>query len=117
MIFVGDDWAEEHHDVYLMDEGGKRLTSRRLPEGLTGIRQLHELIASHVEEPDQVIIGIETDRGLWVGALSAAGYLEAHLRGWHMISPGLVISEGSAMPWPRLFWRRSWRARRPYRGM
>ena len=45
MIFVGDDWAEEHHDVYLMDEGGKRLTSRRLPEGLTGIRQLHELIA------------------------------------------------------------------------
>ncbi len=74
MIFVGDDWAEEHHDVYLMDEGGKRLTSRRLPEGLTGIRQLHELIAAHVEEPDQVIIGIETDRGLWVGALSAAGY-------------------------------------------
>ena len=74
MIFVGDDWAEEHHDVYLMDEGGKRLTSRRLPEGLTGIRQLHELIAPHVEEPDQVIIGIETDRGLWVGALTAAGY-------------------------------------------
>src|SRR6202140_88927 len=74
MIFVGDDWAEEHHDVYLMDEGGKRLSSRRLPEGLVGIRQLHELIAQHVEEPDQVIIGIETDRGLWVGALTAAGY-------------------------------------------
>src|ERR1700736_3475550 len=74
MIFVGDDWAEEHHDVYLMDGGGKRLTSRRLPEGLTGIRQLHELIAAHVEEPEQVMIGIETDRGLWVGALTAAGY-------------------------------------------
>jgi len=74
MIFVGDDWAEEHHDVYLMDEGGKRLTSRRLPEGLIGIRQLHELIAPHVEGPDQVVIGIETDRGLWVGALTAAGY-------------------------------------------
>jgi len=77
MIFVGDDWAEDHHDVYLMDEDGKRLTSRRLPEGLVGVRQLHELIASHVEDPDQVIIGIETDRGLWVGALTAAGY--AHL--------------------------------------
>src|ERR1700737_3801802 len=74
MIFVGDDWAEEHHDVYLMDEGGKRLPSRRLQEGLTGIRQLHELIAAHVEEPEQVMIGIETDRGLWVGALTAAGY-------------------------------------------
>ena len=74
MIFVGDDWSEDHHDVYLMDQAGKRLASRRLPEGLTGIRQLHELIAAHAEEPDQVVIGIETDRGLWAGALAAAGY-------------------------------------------
>src|SRR5271165_4684577 len=74
MIFVGDDWAEEHHDVFLMDEAGRRLGSRRLPEGLAGIGQLHELIAGHAEESDQVVIGIETDRGLWVGALVAAGY-------------------------------------------
>jgi len=74
MIFVGDDWAEAHHDVYLMDESGRRLGSQRLPEGLTGIRQLHELIAEHAEEPDQVVIGIETERGLWVGALTGAGY-------------------------------------------
>ena len=38
MIFVGDDWAEDHHDVYLMDEVGKRLAARRLPEGLAGIQ-------------------------------------------------------------------------------
>ena len=74
MIFIGDDWAEDHHDVYLMDEAGKRLASRRLPEGLTGIRGLHELIGEHAEEPDQVVFGIETDRGLWVGALTATGY-------------------------------------------
>ena len=57
MIFIGDDWAEAHHDVYLMDDAGKRLASRRLPEGLAGIRELHELIAAHAEEPDQVVIG------------------------------------------------------------
>jgi len=74
MIFVGDDWAEEHHDVYVMDESGKRLAARRLPEGLAGIRRLHALIGEYVEDPDQVVIGIETDRGLWVGALTAAGY-------------------------------------------
>ena len=74
MILVGDDWAEDHHDVYLMDEAGQRLAARRLPEGLSGIRGLHELIAAHAEEPDQVMIGIETDRGLWVSALTASGY-------------------------------------------
>jgi transposase len=74
MIFVGDDWAEDHHDVYVMDEFGKRLTARRLPEGLTGISELHELLGEYVEDPEQVVIGIETDRGLWVGALTAAGY-------------------------------------------
>jgi Transposase len=64
VIFVGDDWAEDHHDVHLMDETGARLASRRLPEGLTGIGEFHQLLARHAEEPDQVVIGIETDRGL-----------------------------------------------------
>jgi transposase len=73
-IFVGDDWAEDHHDIHLMDAEGARLASRRLPEGLAGIRGFHELVAAHAEEPAQVVIGIETDRGLWVDALSAAGY-------------------------------------------
>jgi len=94
MIFIGDDWAEAHHDVYLMDDAGKRLASRRLPEGLAGIRELHELIGEHVQEPNQVVIGIETDRGLWVGALSAAGYqvfavnpmAVAHYRDRHHVS-------------------------------
>jgi transposase len=74
MIFVGDDWAEDHHDVYVMDEAGRRLGSRRLPEGLTGIRGLHELIGACARDPEQVVVGIETDRGLWVEALVAAGY-------------------------------------------
>lgn len=74
MIFVGDDWAEDHHDIYLMAADGARLASRRLPEGLAGIAGLHEVIASHANEPGDVVIGIETDRGLWVQALGAAGY-------------------------------------------
>ncbi len=74
MIFIGDDWAEDHHDIHLMDADGARLTSRRLPEGLAGIRGFHELVAAHAEDPAQVVIGIETDRGLWVEALTAAGY-------------------------------------------
>ena len=77
MWFVGDDWAEDHHDVEVQDGTGRRLARARLPEGVAGIARLHELIAGVVAEeaePGQVAIGIETDRGPWVAALVAAGY-------------------------------------------
>jgi Transposase/Transposase IS116/IS110/IS902 family len=76
-LFAGDDWAEDHHDVEVMDEAGKVLARKRLPEGVAGIAQLHELIGAHLgEDADaaEVIVGIETDRGPWVAALVAAGY-------------------------------------------
>src|SRR5437879_13874679 len=74
MIFVGVDWAEDHHDVCLLDEQGANLGKRRVPEGLDGSRQLQELIAEHTEGSEQVVIGIETDRGLLVPSMLAAGY-------------------------------------------
>ena len=45
MLFVGDDWAEDHHDVELVNEDGKVLAKKRLPEGLAGVTRLHALIA------------------------------------------------------------------------
>lgn len=78
VLFLGDDWAEAHHDVELQDGQGKVLVRRRLPEGVGGLAQLHALITDHLDEaddPGDVIVGIETDRGGWVQALIAAGYL------------------------------------------
>jgi transposase len=77
VLFVGDDWAEDHHDVELVDEAGRRWGKARLREGVSGITRLHELIAAALgqdADPGQVVIGIETDRGPWVQALLAAGY-------------------------------------------
>jgi transposase len=76
-LYVGDDWAEDHHDVEVMNEAGKVLVKKRLPEGAAGMSQLHGLIGRHVPEDAgdaEVVIGIETDRGPWVAALIAAGY-------------------------------------------
>ena len=78
MLFIGDDWAEAHHDIEIEDEAGRLLVRKRLAEGLAGVTLLHELIAEHLDpsgEPDQVLVGIETDRGPWVQALLATGYL------------------------------------------
>ncbi len=77
VLFVGDDWAEAHHDVELVDEVGRVLARRRLPEGVVGLAGLHALVADHLGEdsaPAEVHLGIETDRGPWVQALVAAGY-------------------------------------------
>ena len=83
-MWVGDDWAEDHHDVELVGADGRRCARARLPEGLEGISRLHALIARHMpgewaelapaEAAAKVSIGIETDRGPWVQALVAAGY-------------------------------------------
>ena len=76
MLFVGDDWAEEHHDVELQDPTGRVLGRAKLPEGIAGIARLHAMIGEYVgdDEPAQVVVGIETDRGGWVQALITAGY-------------------------------------------
>jgi len=78
LLFIGDDWAEAHHDIEIEDDAGTVLARRRLAEGLAGVTALHELVAKHLDpsgEPDQVQVGIETERGPWVQALLAAGYV------------------------------------------
>ena len=77
MIFVGVDWAEAHHDVCVLDGDGNVLGRRRVGDSFAGVGELHALVAAHLgddEEADQVVVGIEKDRGLIVTALVAANY-------------------------------------------
>jgi transposase len=84
LLMIGDDWAEDHHDIEIEDDTGRRLSRARLPEGLQGIAKLHTLVAQHAptdwadltpgQAAARVFVGIETDRGPWVVALRAAGY-------------------------------------------
>jgi transposase len=74
VIFVGHDWAEDHHDVAVFDEAGGQLAQARFPEGLAGIVGFAELVAAHATDPADVVVGTETDRGLFVAALVAAGH-------------------------------------------
>ena len=73
-VFVGHDWAEDHHDIHVQDGDGRQLAKARLADGVEGIAKFHALLAEHVEDPAEVVIASETDRGLFVAALIAAGY-------------------------------------------
>ena len=77
MLFIGDDWAEDHHDVEVQNEDGRVLRRARLPEGIAGIAGFGQLVGGFVTgdaEPSDVLVCIETDRGPLVNALIAAGY-------------------------------------------
>jgi hypothetical protein len=77
-LFVGVDWAEDHHDVCVLDLDGGVRAKGRVSNDLAGIAKTHDLIArgvpDDVDGEPTVTVGIETDRGLLVRALVAAGY-------------------------------------------
>ena len=77
-LFVGVDWAEDHHDVCVMDTDGQVRSKGRVSNDLAGIAKIHDLIGraipADLDDDPEVIVGIETDRGLLVRALVAVGY-------------------------------------------
>ena len=79
MLFVGDDWAEDHHDVEIVDETGRTLARRRFPEGLAGITRLHALIAEHLPEPAGPRTYPATDQGISIFSEACRG--TDHARG------------------------------------
>jgi Transposase len=107
MLFVGDDWAEDHHDVEIVDETGRTLARRRFPEGLEGITRLHTLIAEQLPEPTgpadpvlEVVVGIEIERGpraaagyrvFAINPLSSARYRERHSTSEAKSDAGLAV--------------------------
>lgn len=77
-LYIGDDWASDHHDIEIQNETGEPKVIERIPEGPTGITRLYELIAaaagSSNPDPHEVILVIETSQGNWFQTLVAAGF-------------------------------------------
>jgi hypothetical protein len=74
VLFVGVDWAEVHHDVCVMAENGAVFAKRRVSDSVSGIGEIHSLVAQHANDDEAVVVAIEVDRGLLVSSLVSAGY-------------------------------------------
>jgi hypothetical protein len=73
-VFCGIDWAEDHHDIALVDAGGQLLARRRISDDAAGLGQLLELLAEHGDSAgDPIPVAIETPRGLLTACLRATG--------------------------------------------
>ncbi|MCV7153932.1 IS110 family transposase [Mycolicibacterium pyrenivorans] len=73
-ITCGVDWAEAHHDVALVDEGGVVIARARIDTGATGFSNLLALIGEHGGSIQDTPVALETDKNLLVVALSEAGF-------------------------------------------
>lgn len=72
-VFCGIDWAEDHHDIALVDAEGHLLAKQRITDDAQGLALLLDLLAEH-ETPDHLVpVAIETSRGLLVACLRATG--------------------------------------------
>jgi transposase len=73
-VYCGIDWAEDHHDIALVDRDGQLLARRRISDDAAGLTQLLDLLAEHGDTSDDLIpVAIETPRGLLVACLRATG--------------------------------------------
>lgn len=73
-VTCGIDWAEDHHDVAVVDSDGRLLGKLRISDDAAGFQDLLRLLAEYGDNPqDPIPIAIETSRGLLVACLRATG--------------------------------------------
>jgi transposase len=73
-VFCGIDWAEDHHDIALVNRDGDLLARRRIGDDAAGLAALLDLLAAHGDSAeDPVPVAIETPRGLLTACLRATG--------------------------------------------
>jgi transposase len=73
-VSCGIDWAEDHHDVALVDAGGALVAKRRITDDAAGFELLLQLFADVGDSAeDPIPVAIETNRGLLVACLRATG--------------------------------------------
>lgn len=74
MYFVGIDWADDHHDIHILDEQGETIKAFRIPYTPQGLQTLLETAESLSPDKPQVLFAIETSQHLLVDALLETGY-------------------------------------------
>ena len=86
-LYCGIDWAEEHHDVAIVDADGRLVAKTRITDDASGYRTLLELMAEHGDSIENPIpVAIETSHGLLVAALRATGGRSSRSTPWRPLA-------------------------------
>jgi transposase len=73
-VYIGIDWADDHHDVCLTNEQAEPLGAFRIDHSIEGLDRLAQRLRELGLAPAQVRVAIERPDGLLVAALLEQGY-------------------------------------------
>ena len=74
MFYVGIDWADLKHDICVVDEKGERVVKFTIPHTAQGLSKLHHRLSMLTPNRDELLVALETDKGLVVSFLFDLGY-------------------------------------------
>jgi transposase len=73
-VYVGIDWAEDHHDVHVTDDSAGLLDTFSIPHSYEGMESLRRRLSKFAGNPEQILIAIESHQGLLIYSLLESGY-------------------------------------------
>src|SRR2546428_1905418 len=72
-VYVGVDWATQHHQVSVVDPTGQRREERQVPHSGSGLAELVDALTHLVSDPQRIAVAIEVPRGAIVDTLLERG--------------------------------------------
>jgi transposase len=73
MWFAGIDWADQHHDVAVVDANGCQVGTRRVAHSATGLQESVAFLLELAGRAEDLVCLVETSHGLLITALLEAG--------------------------------------------
>lgn len=74
MFFAGIDWADDHHDIAVLDQEGRLVGSLRVSHSPAGLAQLKAFLLDITGDLQQIPCFVETNHGLLISSLLEAGF-------------------------------------------
>jgi len=73
-VYVGIDWADDHHDVHVTDNSAAILDSFSIPHSYEGVEQFRKRLGKFSKKPEEILVAIESHQGLLIYSLLELGY-------------------------------------------
>ncbi len=97
--FCGIDWAEDHHDIALVDREGQLLARRRISDDADGLAALLGLLADHGDSAeDPIPVAIETRAGCSPRACAPPDARSTRSTRWPWPGTGTGTASPAAIP-------------------